>query len=306
MIQMNPLTIKVEEFNEVIPPYLDQFSHGYVHSVFNNGFNIKMGQRVFFIGREKNGRLPFGIHLSITDVRTVIEWINEETKVTWDPDQQALLFPVPQVTILLQEGRSFMSKLEFMPESEHTVVTHLETSVSVLGGNGEPTGLGLDIESFMLAYLTGEQTNHGEMTRRTLDLIEAASSEDRSFIEKTLRYFLGRGSGLTPSGDDHTVGLLAVHTITDGLSQVFVDEVRKLVKNETITTHVGQEYLFYALKGEFSSAVTDIGHDLTKIEPEKLDTHILNLLPMGHSSGVDTAFGMLMGLLVLRRKINGR
>ncbi|WP_231784110.1 DUF2877 domain-containing protein [Lentibacillus sp. JNUCC-1] len=257
------------------------------------------------MGTDKNGQLPFGLHLQTSDVHILVSLIRENDQVYWDHVKQTLEFKQHGITITLSKGRSFMNKLKQQPEKTEIVTQHLDAFLTVLISNDEPTGLGLDVEQFMLDYV-GEIHLEQESVRRVYDLMDAAVSDDPRHIESTLRYFLGRGKGLTPSGDDHVVGLLALHTITGALSDAFVEGVKALVYHETITTDVGKEYLRYALKGEFSSAVVQIAEDLTLENPEELEDHILNLLPMGHSSGVDTSFGMLLGMLALRRTMNGR
>ncbi|WP_217587216.1 DUF2877 domain-containing protein [Lentibacillus saliphilus] len=305
MTKLNKTVFGVEEYNKHIPLFLSNHPMGNVHSVFNNGLNIQMGDNLFFIGTDKNGQLPFGMHLETADVHQLVSIITANDRVEWHPAKQELIFPAYGITITLTKGRSFMNKLERQEDSTQAVIEHLDAFLTVLLNNDEPTGLGLDIEQFMLNYV-GELDMNGDLVYRVHDLMAAIFSTDHKQIEQTLRYFLGRGRGLTPSGDDHVVGLLAIHAVTGALSSTFVDVVAKLVENETITTDVGTEYLIYALKGEFSSAVVNIGQDLALEHPEHLEDHIKNLLPMGHSSGVDTAFGMLIGMLALRRTFNGR
>lgn len=182
---------------------------------------------------------------------------------------------------------------------------YFDDFLGVLIGNGEPTGLDVDIESFMIDYVE-DQTGKSETERSINVLIDTVFSNDRQVVERVIRYFLGRGKGLTPSGDDHVIGLLAIHMMTDALSPVFVQTVNDLVKQEPITTDAGHGYLLYALNGEFLPPIASVVNDLAQNKQTSLKEHLHELLPMGHSSGVDTAFGILIGLLALKKQISKR
>ena len=60
--------------------------------------------------------------------------------------------------------------------------------------------------------MTGEKKWHGTESYLIM-LIEVVMSSDERLIEEALRYFLGRGKGLTPSGDDMIVGILAFDAV---------------------------------------------------------------------------------------------
>ena len=131
-------------------------------------------------------------------------------------------------------------------------------------------------------------------------LIEAAMSSDELLIEKVLRYFLGRGQGLTPSGDDMIVGLLAFDAVSDFLSTCFYEKVSELIEGESITTDVAREYLRYALKQEYSSTVSDMVNTLASGNAHNFEKVFHDLIGVGHSSGLDTVLGIVIGMLVFR------
>ncbi len=88
----------------------------------------------------------------------------------------------------------------------------------------------------------------------------------------------------------------------DYSNPLFLSVVEKLIEREAITTDIGKEYVSYALKGNFSSPIVHVMDAFTKKNNgTDLKKQMLMLLPLGHSSGVDTAFGILIGLLAIRR-----
>ena len=294
----------VEEYEENIPLFLINNEKGTVHSIFQNGMNIRMGDRIIFIGTMKNGRLPFGIHLQNNVVHELLQFIHSPSSAIWIEKTNELFFEDANVLITLESGVPYSNKIKEQEIDVELSTSHLKTIIVTLVENGENTGLDVDIEQFILDYLSEEKKDPESPTvQKIYDLLDAVFSEDANEIEKIIRYFLGRGKGLTPSGDDHFVGLLAIHKIYQAFSTTFLKTLQKIIEQESITTDIGREYLLYALKGEFSSSIVNIlihlqekGHQL------EIKKHLQQLMTMGHSSGVDTAFGLVIGLLALRKK----
>jgi hypothetical protein len=288
------------EYSYLIPLLLFEKNIGQVHSIFANGFNIKMGDSLIFIGNQKNGLLPFGIHLTPVDTSRVVSLIKNNETVYWNEETSTLEFS--EMTISLKKGCSF--KNEVYPITRNVLYKdNLSTIKALLIPNDQPTGLDIYINEFLCKYEEGFDKNLSEGEQYVLWLIDAVLTNDQFLIEKTLRFFLGRGKGLTPSGDDLLVGLLAFDSVTNFISVAFYEKISDLVEKESITTDVSKEYLRYSLRHEFSSTVTDVvnalGSDTPVLDLEAFE----RLLVVGHSSGLDTLFGILVGMLGYRKFI---
>ncbi|GKV68575.1 hypothetical protein NCCP2716_10730 [Sporosarcina sp. NCCP-2716] len=273
-----------------------------MHSVFQNGANIRMGDWLFFIGTAKNGQLPFGVHLSGGDLYGLLQTIDQDDRVTWKPESRKLIFGSTGWAVTLAESTPFQWPLTGRPVPADVLRDNLTMLASILLAQPMTTGLGIEVGEFLSAYLE-DAPPAGKTDQRIRELIAAVQSADETGIEAVLRFFLGRGQGLTPSGDDHLVGLLSIDKAADILSGEMRSVLRSLVEIEQLTTDIGREYLLYALDGDFTSTVVRAASALT----EKTDIYMLKpllseLIDMGHSSGIDTVFGMLLGLLALRRK----
>lgn len=110
-----------------------------------------------------------------------------------------------------------------------------------------------------------------------------------------LHGLIGRGPGLTPSGDDMLMGMLAVLFASRHASQLlsrgFLPPADQLMLS---TTSVSCSYLNSARRGEFSSPVLRVLRSLqTGRDPQPA---IQRLLSVGHTSGADTLVGMVMAL----------
>ncbi|GGA66077.1 DUF2877 domain-containing protein [Ornithinibacillus halotolerans] len=291
-----------EEHHSDLPLLLSENNVGRVHSIFQNGINIKMGDSLVFIGNTKNGRLPFGIHLKEEVLDEFIACVEDDLVVCWKGF--SLYFANKEILMKLdlQPSTPFVNSLPIF-RKEKVIFPSFEKFITLFISNGEPIGIeDLFVNQLLLYYIDDQQIEQSKLANSISNLMDALLSDDKVFINDSLRYFLGRGNGLTPSGDDILVGILAVHAVTEMFSQAFIDELKEIIQSEPITTDVSKEYLKYALNRKFSSVVVNIMTDLQEENSSKLEQHFNDLVQVGHSSGVDSAFGLLIGILTLRRK----
>lgn len=115
---------------------------------------------------------------------------------------------------------------------------------------------------------------------------------DEDFPDK----IIGKGLGLTPSGDDILIGLLAILQAT-GKNKKLVEKIKDSIENNgrARTTDISYEYLHYAVQGKFSKAVKETCRDLIMGDKCKVLSSAMKLINMGHTSGVDTLRGILLG-----------
>nr|WP_269668802.1 MULTISPECIES: DUF2877 domain-containing protein [Staphylococcus] len=116
----------------------------------------------------------------------------------------------------------------------------------------------------------------------------ALEYEDVETIEQYYRYLIGRGEGLTPSGDDILTGMLFIHFTNPYIRKPNLEKLKQLL-NESLTTLVGETFLKCAQKGLFSSKISKLQHEPSL---ENID----RLLKVGSSSGRDTVYGMFVAL----------
>jgi hypothetical protein len=290
------------EYSHLIPSLLSKKRSGLVHSIFNNGFNIKMDDSLVFIGNKKSGLLPFGIHLQ-EDMRFVVPLVKACEPVRWNERTSTLEFP--NLTISLMKGENFRNEV-LGPKSKRDFQIGFDRLTTLLPAIEQPTGLDIDITGFLKRFQEEDQIENPESEKYLFRLMNAAMSNDTYFIEQTLRYFLGRGKGLTPSGDDLLVGFLAFDSAVHFTSPLFYKTLSDLLENEPITTDVGKEYLKYALKHEFSSSVTDVVNLLGTGNVNVFYEAFVRLLEVGHTSGLDTLLGILTGMLAFNNPLAQR
>lgn len=294
---------KVEEYNRNIPLLFSEYAKGHVHSKFNNGFNVQIEDALIFIGSNKSGQLPFSLILALDEVHEILSQISMNDPVFWN-NKEGVLTIDESCGIVFLEGKPYDNKLEKTPGSEQALINQLEVLLLAMAANDEPTGMNLDISDFMEHYVTYQEKT-GNAYDAYYELMDILYSDDEAEVERVLRYFLGRGKGGTPTGDDHIIGLMAIHAVTETWTPLIPKVLSRLIANEKITTDVSIEYLKYALKSQFGSPVIALIQAMIEGNEQDIQGKIINLLSMGHSSGLDTTFGIMLGLLAMRRKNNG-
>ncbi|MCS4485916.1 DUF2877 domain-containing protein [Staphylococcus americanisciuri] len=227
-----------------------------IHSVFNKGFNIINERReIIFIGTAENGLFPFGINVVPQTKRQLLDdiQVGNEVKV-----KNHCLYFNRHIVRLNGEIINFKDKL----------IKNLAF-----------------IDEIKKVDFSGYA--HTDFNKRQVDLLLTDLTSDND--EGMLHYFIGRGNGLTPTGDDILVGMLFVHCLTPFIVPSKIALIKKILQ-EDCTTLVSKQILNLALEGIFSSCLIDL------LNEPSLSLSITRLLNVGSSSGKDTAYGIFSAI----------
>jgi hypothetical protein len=131
-------------------------------------------------------------------------------------------------------------------------------------------------------------------------LFEATQRYDLS-TESSVRGLIGLGAGLTPNGDDLLVGYLAGLwcTVRDDSERVqFVSNLGKtIIHHSHQTNDISRTYLIHASQGQVSSFLVNLAEAISVGEnSDRLRNTAETAMRVGHTSGMDTVTGLLMGL----------
>ncbi|MGW5860653.1 DUF2877 domain-containing protein [Streptomyces sp. NPDC055239] len=129
----------------------------------------------------------------------------------------------------------------------------------------------------------------GGFPRCEAELREALRADETNRVLEAGRALIGRGPGLTPSGDDILCGALLARHATGRPVGALAAAVRGA---EARTPLVSAALLRHAVRGECVPQVADVIRGLGRDEP--LD--LAPLLAVGHHSGADLARGIATGL----------
>lgn len=125
-----------------------------------------------------------------------------------------------------------------------------------------------------------------------LTLADEAVTEDD--LVRCVDYLLGRGPGLTPSGDDLLVGYGVGMWMLER-QHPFVDVVARAPRGGR-TTDVSRAYLDAMVDGYANRGYCELGDALTEGNGELLPRILNELLYVGHTSGADGLLGFALAL----------
>jgi hypothetical protein len=111
-------------------------------------------------------------------------------------------------------------------------------------------------------------------------------------LSEACRGIFGRGSGLTPAGDDVAAGLLFADALL-GLSE---EESRLAIAADAPTHEISRAFLTWAARGR---SIEPLHRLLAACASGNLDaarSARADLAAIGHTSGLDLAYGVLIGL----------
>jgi len=129
--------------------------------------------------------------------------------------------------------------------------------------------------------------------------------EDSTAASSAALRLVGLGPGLTPSGDDLLMGLLAVCYWAESYSEQSAPLgpaiARSVLKQaSTATTRISARLLAHAAGGLLYEPAMSLAACLFSARIEGIDPAASRLFAIGHSSGTDMAVGLLVGALLCR------
>ena len=141
-----------------------------------------------------------------------------------------------------------------------------------------------------------EQETSRLLSERSLMLQEALLHHRASDAFRHAVGLVGLGPGLTPSGDDYLVGLMAAFNIKNSPGQIFRGFSEQLVDlAKPLTNQISHMALKQASKGLVRESITRLLHSMTCGKQEELILSLDKVLNIGSSSGTDIVYGIISG-----------
>lgn len=107
---------------------------------------------------------------------------------------------------------------------------------------------------------------------------------------------IGRGLGLTPAGDDFSLGYWLVNQTPGPWATAFQAALLEKISSPSYTTTVSRNYLQWALEGHFSGSLLALTNWLAGGDGQ-LTERVHSVIDYGNTSGRDTLAGMVAGLM---------
>lgn len=235
----------------------------YVHSVFDNGINIKGNDHIIFLGLQVG---PSAIHV---EERLLPLLVQSQVGADVQYEDHHLIFNQLGLSFDFSQAQVISYQLE---RGSILPFTTDKVSRMILGYNFE-TGFGLS-------------------TQTLLDTLHMKFEYDQgAYVD----YLFGCGIGLTPSGDDFLLGMMAYHHVKPYLNEVFFDRLNEKLRAK-MSTDISLNYLNDALQGYFAKPIIDLFGAMQR--GENVVARIYTIASFGHSSGKDTLSGIACAILM--------
>ena len=130
-------------------------------------------------------------------------------------------------------------------------------------------------------------------------LTGAVDSLARGRVDGAVTHWMGRGPGLTPSGDDVLMGMLAALRFSGALdpSSLLGLGASLEAAARRLTTEISAEHLRHACRGMVAGPIRDLLVALDGGDTDVVSGAVDRLGRYGHTSGMDSTLGVVMGLL---------
>ena len=249
---------------------------GRIHSVFENSFNIVLADNLIHVGKQSEGLSAFGLVLKDVQLDQLLHTLevkmqvrNQAGKLTIYGHRKIWTLHVSNfdtVDLSVIESQQMLEKPEFISE----LLAEFE-ALNI----PEKTGLFEEIENHTL-----------------IEAFKEPRLSDEILQKDFMRHFIGRGIGLTPSGDDLLMGIAMGCLLTGGDPDwlVFLNDQLKEIQ----TTAVSHAYYDTLLAGHTSSYFKAFLDALGQCDLTKWPSLINNISTYGHTSGWDTLFGIYL------------
>lgn len=266
----------VDQISSYIYP-VDKFGQiGRVHSIFAHSLNIQVGLRLINISCFDNYLSCFGINISEKNLKSVIQSVTENNIVKF-LDNNIVFYT--QDGIKRIDVKNFnivelkIKPLNYFPEKG------LKKTLEVLNNCKVDQRIGIPNNTLLKKF-------SDEMI--TLKNFNA---------EQIVTWLLGRGKGLTPSGDDILCGYIFVLLLVDKANTYLSSLVKQIKNNLKLTTDVSKAYLICATQGYVNSKVYQLYKSFKNHNFKDIDSELNSILEIGHTSGRDLSYGIKLGIL---------
>lgn len=270
-----------------------------IHSVFQSALNFRLDGEGHLrtLTAYGNGDLPQGIQLGTP---------NNYTFDTFSVGEQVIcrdnVLRLGSLTVDIRSARRWkcdLSKLEF-DTTNPAILSAWKCVWDALNERQKLSKaeiIAKDLLRAVDAKPIGVLRKAGEAMRDLVACTRQCELTDLSAVNS----LIGLGTGLTPSGDDLLIGYMTGLWCT---AQVRSERVQFLSKiGETITrlssktNDISRTYLYHAAQGQISSQLAELAEAISRGEnPAHLLEAAEAAMQIGHTSGMDTVTGLLIGL----------
>ncbi|MGO3859004.1 MAG: oxamate carbamoyltransferase subunit AllH family protein [Neisseriaceae bacterium] len=270
---------------------LRQSARWHIHSAFDNTVNLTAPNLpLLTLSNQKTDSLPLSLMTQNVNFSSLSIQIGQAVH----HDEHALYLPHHDAFALTAKPQSHSLAVATDALDVAALSSALATLRATLKQQASPgsfvPSVGASAFELGLSRCLHQQAQTLQQTLRTA---QAAP------IDAAVLGLLGLGVGLTPSGDDYLVGVLAALRLNQSAAPAAAALSASISRHaERQTNAISVQALSCASQYYFKSSLIDLIHSLAQGQTPAAVQHLSQLLQTGSTSGTDIAYGVLDTLLL--------
>ena len=253
-----------------------------IHSVFDSAVNLRAGQRLVTCTTRVIS-VPNGIEMTRSDLAGLhrMRFTTPCEVLEWYPVNRALGSRTGAMVIASTPDTAVF-ETALPAASGHDLRRPVRGLLAHLTRTRARTGLGCDWPALA----------------NDVALASAVESLAAGRVDEAVIHWLGRGPGLTPSGDDVLGGMITALQFVGAVNPSRIGPLRESIDAAAgrLTTDLSAEYLHYACRGMASGMVRDLLVALDQPDRIAMQDALDRLSRHGDTSGMDCALGVVVAL----------
>lgn len=280
MLTKNTIEIFAVTMSKMLSLQIPPQQSGKVHSKFKNGLNVQFGDNLLYIGALGTPLSAFGMLVTKADLIQLLDNI-QVGEIVISKDKRFVFYTTQGII-----------NLEYINvEYVDLGIPNIKYSIEKIANNklyAHLSGLELDKRTGMTL---------DDREKKYIARLITTSKEDYQENLEIIKFFTGRGIGLTPSGDDLLLGFsFALRIFNQGACWLLC--MRKITAQQ-LTTPISIAYAQALLSGYVSLNCLNLALVLDTQDTEKIKTVVDDVAAFGYTSGYDTLYGFWLGLCFL-------
>lgn len=271
-----------EVMSNLLPLYLKNKSLGKIQGKFQKGFNIKIEDKLIYISYVGSSLSAFGINIEKDKFFRILNSIEVNDNVRYK-NGNIIIFSLKEIFYLnLEEIETVDLRI---PKIKFSIKDIRNTCLyKILDSYKFEDYIGLNLEE----------------VENKITLLENENKNNSFYNYEIINFFVGRGKGLTPSGDDiltgFTMGLMIFND--NGIFDKWIEDINLIVSDKK-TTLVSVCYLKALTIGYISENFLNLINSIYETNDNKIFEILERVKSYGHTSGYDTLFGFYLSLKYL-------
>jgi hypothetical protein len=275
--------VRADSVGARVPPH----ARAQVHSVFLRACNIETeaGELVTLVA-PSSGNLPHGIRCAVPFARL-------RQGQAANLEDATLRFPAAEIALDFSRASVWNGRIAAVPPGQHGAEVR-----RILRENAPDQGVAPALFSSGRPHCALQRALLARLARTLPILARATETRDAGAVVSALSVLVGLGPGLTPAGDDFTVGYLAAlwsrSRREPGIASLLGALAVPVGQMSLLTNAISRQMLLDALQGHFAERLTEVVRCVC--DGSDVAAASMRALQIGHSSGADVLCGLLFGL----------